>query len=62
MGQVLTTEEWQFMIDGNGSPTQLTEIFQNYTNSLVNKFCPQKQIFYRNDDIPFITEEMKVLK
>ena len=62
IGQVLNAEEWQFMIDAEGSPTQLTESLQNYANFLLDKFCPQKQVFYRKDDVPFITEEIKILK
>ena len=42
--------------------TQLTELFQYYTEGLLNIFCSEKQVFSRPDEKPFITENMKILK
>ena len=60
IGQVLTNETWQFMGPGLTS-TQLTDLFQSYTQEILNIFCPKKQIFCWSEDKPFITENMKVL-
>ena len=61
IGQVFTNEMWEFM-DPYLSPTQLTELFQYFTGEVVNTFCPEKQVFSRPDDSPFVTESMKTLK
>ena len=61
IGQVLTNETWKFMDPGLTS-TQLTELFQYYTEGVLNIFCPEKQVFSRPDEKPFITENMKILK
>ena len=61
IGQVFTNEKWQFM-NPELPPTQLTELFEYYTGEVLNTFCPQKQVFARPDESPFVTESMKVLK
>ena len=61
LGQVLTQEKWLFM-DPILEPTQLTELFEFYTQEIMNIFCPQKQVFTRPNDLPYVTEAMKVLK
>ena len=61
LGQVLTQEKWLFM-DPILEPTQLTELFEIYTQEIMNIFCPQKQVFTRPNDLPYVTEAMKVLK
>ena len=61
IGQVLVNEKWRFM-NPDLSPTELTEIFEYYTGGILDIFCPQKNVFSRPNDLPFITEEMKVLK
>ena len=61
LGQVLTKEKWLFM-DPILEPTQLTELFEIYTQEIINIFCPQKQVFTRANDLPYVTEAMKVLK
>ena len=61
LGQVLTAETWQFM-DPSLSPTSLTERFQYYTGEILNIFCPEKEVYARPQDSPFVNESMKVLK
>ena len=61
LGQVLTKEKWLFM-DPILKPTQLTELFEFYTQETINIFCPQKQVFARPNDLPYVTETMKILK
>ena len=61
IGQVLTQQTWQFM-DPALTSTQLTELFQFYTEEILNLFCPKKQVLSRPDEKPFITEDMKLLK
>ena len=61
IGQVFTAEKWQFM-NPELPPTHLTELFEYYTGEVVDIFCPQKQVFSRPDECPFITESMKVMK
>ena len=61
IGQVFTKENWEFMNPALSS-SQLTELFQYFTGEVLDTFCPQKQIFSRPDDNPFITEDMKILK
>ena len=61
IGQVFNAEKWQFM-NPELPPTHLTELFEYYTGEVVDIFCPQKQVFSRPDDCPFITESMKVMK
>ena len=61
IGQVLCTEKWLFM-NPELSPTDLTELFEFYSGEIVNLFCPQKEVFSRPNDLPFITENMKCLK
>ena len=61
IGQVLTQQTWKFMDPGLTS-TQLTGLFQYYTEEILNLFCPKKQVFSRPDEKPFITEDMKLLK
>ena len=61
IGQVLTNETWQFM-DPCLSATSLTGLFEYYTGEVLNTFCPEKRVFNRPDENPFVTEEMKTLK
>ena len=61
IGQVLVEEEWKFM-DPDLNPTELTELFEFYTTGILDIFCPQKKIFSRPGQKPFITEDMKMLK
>ena len=61
IGQVFANESWLFM-NQELSPTQLTELFEYYTGGIINAFCPEKTVFYRPDDKPFISEKMKTLK
>ena len=61
IGQVLADQKWKFM-DPTLSSTSLTELFENYTMGILDIFCPQKVVYLRPDQKPFITEEMKILK
>ena len=61
IGQVFVHELWRFM-DPDLTPTQLTELFEYYTGAVLNNVCPEKQVFSRPNDLPYVTEDMKVLK
>ena len=61
IGQVLTNEQWLFM-DPQLDPTSLTDLFEYYTGGVVDTFCPERSIFARPNDLPWITENLKVLK
>ena len=61
MGQVLTSETWAFM-DPASSPTLLADVFEYYSNEILNIFCPEKTIYTRPGDLPYITEVMKNIK
>ena len=60
-GQVLAEQKWEFM-DSALNPTDLTELFQSYTCGVLDIFCPQKIVYARPDDLPYITEKMKTIK
>ena len=49
-------------MDPGLTSTQLTELFHFYTEGVLTMFCPEKQVFSRPDDKPFVTEEMKIFK
>ena len=61
LGQVLTNEKWLFMNPGL-KPTQLTELFEYYTQELLDIFCPEKLVFARPNDLSYVSEKMKILK
>ena len=44
------------------NPTNLTELFQYYSTEVLNIFCPQKMVYSRPCDLPYITENMKIIK
>ena len=61
IGQVLVDEKWLFM-NPNLSPTMLTELFEGYTGGILDIFCPEKKVYSRPNEKPFISEDMKILK
>ena len=61
IGQVLVDENWLFM-NPDLSPTELTELFEFYTGGILDAFCPQKYVYSRPNDKPFISEDMKIIK
>ena len=61
IGQVLNYEKWSFM-NPKLTSTQITDLFENYTGGIIDLFCPEKQVLSRPGQIPYITEDLKVLK
>ena len=61
LGQVFTGEEWKFL-DPSLPPSSLVDIFEYYSGNILDTFCPQKVIFSRPNETPWITEDLKVLK
>ena len=59
--KVFSNEKWNFM-DQNLSSTSLTELFQFYSGEILNIFCPEKQVYSRPNELPWVTEKMKFLK
>ena len=61
IGQFFTEENWKFM-NPELSPTELTELYEYYTGEILNTFCPEKKVFGKPDEPPWITENLKQLK
>ena len=61
IGQVFCAQEWDLM-GNDASPMELIDIFEFYTNGIIDAFCPQKKIFERPGENPFKREDMKILK
>ena len=49
-------------MDPSLQPSELTARYESYTLSLLDKHCPEKQVFSRVNDKPFMTEDMKIIK
>ena len=60
-GQFITQEEWSFM-DPTLTSSELTDVFESYTNKLVDIYFPTKEIRLKCDDKPYITEMIKANK
>ena len=58
---MLVHEDWTYLAP-NLSSTQLVEAFEKYTISLVDQIFPEKTVTISNFDLPFMTEELKLMK
>ena len=60
-GDILAKKDW-VCFTPEMSPTALVEVFQTYTKSLVNEIFPQKTVSISEKDLPYMTEELKLLR
>ena len=60
-GDILAKKDW-VCFTPEMSPTALVEVFQTYTKSLVNEIFPQKTVSISEKDLPYLTEELKLLR
>ena len=60
-GSKFVHEDWSFL-GPNLSSTELVDLFEKYTSSLIETTFPEKTITISNYDEPYITEELKLLR
>ena len=60
-GQIIGNEKWEFL-NPKLNPTQQVELFEFYSNQIVDTIFPEKCVKLGQNDKPYYTEELKTLK
>ena len=60
-GCLLVQEDWSFL-DSELSSTEMVDLFEKYTSQLIENTFPEKQVTISDRDLPYMTEELKLLR
>ena len=60
-GCLLVKEDWSFL-DSELSSTEMVNLFEKYTSQLIENTFPEKQVTISDRDLPYMTEELKLLR
>ena len=60
-GNLIVNQDWSFIEEGLG-PTEMVDLFQNYTDKIVKSTFPEKMVTISDHDKPYFTEELRLLR
>ena len=60
-GNIIVSQDWSFIKEGL-DPTEMVNLFQNYTDKMIKSTFPEKLVTISDHDKPYFTEELRLLR